>query len=190
MLTQEFRLTVPNENVYDNIYNDYIACLKQAKIMISDYYDSADLKLLRQGIMFRLRMEDGHKIVQTKKSIVVKADGLFVSESKEEIKDSISASRMHDFLLRGNKIDKFHKYLTLRTLRQMYFCSKFDFILDKTQYENHLTKESGVLYEIEMEILSFNENDRRFLSTLMSKYNLVKSKENKVERIMRIKASA
>lgn len=184
MQEQEYKLTVPSEEIYDQIYQDYGPCLKQAKIMISDYFDTPDLKLLNEGIVVRQRTEDGRNVVQTKKKLEVTGENLFISESKEEIQSEITASKMYHYILQEYNLGELQKVLTLRTLRQMYFCEDFDFTLDKSQYKDYLHKSEGVMYELEMEILSLNKGDISFIQKMEKKYGLDKSRYNKMEKIL------
>jgi len=184
MQEQEYSLVVPQEKIYDQIYQDYLVFLKQAKIMVSEYYDSLDLTLLKSGIVFRFRIDDGKSIVQIKKKVDLTADNLLISESKEEVQSSLAASKGMQFIKKQYPQVDLQKVLTLRTLRQLYYCDDFDFILDKTQYENHLTGQQGTIYEIEMEILNLNKGDIKFIQELGQKYNLQKNQYTKIERIL------
>lgn len=184
MQEQEYSLVVPQEKIYDQIYQDYLVFLKQAKIMVSEYYDSLDLTLLKAGIVFRFRIDDGKSIVQIKKKVELTPDNLLISESKEEVQSSLVASKGMQFIKKQYPQVDLQKVLTLRTLRQLYYCDDFDFILDKTQYENHLTGKQGTIYEIEMEILNLNKGDVKFIQELGEKYNLQKNQYTKIERIL------
>ncbi|MFA6027457.1 MAG: CYTH domain-containing protein [Patescibacteria group bacterium] len=184
MQAQEYRLTVPNEEVYNQIYKDYVGSLKQAKIMISDYYDTKDLTMLKEGVVLRQRVDDGRTIVQMKKQLKLTEDNLFISESKEEVQSNLEGSKMYHFVLNQFKQAKLENVLTLRTLRQMYFAQDFDFILDKTFYEDKIHNKKGQLFEIEMEILNLNTGDKAFIERMEKKYHLEKSHYTKMERIL------
>lgn len=184
MQTQEYRLTINDEETYNKIYEEYSEHLRQAKIMISDYFDSELLTLLKDKVFIRLRVEDGRTVVQTKKQLQLSTDKLFVSESKEELEANIKDSKMYKYLLKQYNLNSLHKVLTLRTMRQMYFCENFDFILDKTEYFNHLNNEKGVLFELQMDIFSLSKGDENFLKELQDKYHLEKSTCTKMERIL------
>lgn len=184
MQEQEYRLTVPNEEIYNQIYQDYVGSLKQAKIMISDYYDAKDLTMLKEGVVLRQRLDDGRTIVQMKKKLQITDDNLFISESKEEVQSSLEGSKMYHFVLSQFKQPKLINVLTLRTLRQMYYGQDFDFILDKTYYEDKIHNKKGLLFEIEMEILNLNTGDKAFLERMEKKYHLEKNRYTKMERIL------
>ena len=184
MQEQEYRLVIPKEKVYNQIYQDHLRFLKQAKIMVSDYYDSPEFRLLRDGIVLRFRIDDGRSIVQIKKKIRVTADNLFISESKEDEENKLEDSKDYRFIMNLYENINLQKVLTMRTMRQHYYCEDFDFILDKTQYENQLTGMKGTLFGIEMEILSLNKGEIKFIREMEQKYQLQKSRYTKMEMVL------
>ena len=184
MIEQEYRLKIPNKKIWDEINKEYFKCLKRAVIFDSDYYDTPDLKLLDNGVLLRQRFYEGKVYVQAKKRVRLKDEFIIVSEMKEEMQKNIKASKLYSFILAEQHIPEVEKVLTLHSKRHYFNCPKYGFILDESEYEDHLRKVTGTIYELRMEVFTNRKEDIDFLKSVAKKYGLFFMTANKLQRII------